>query len=324
MELRHLRYFIAVAEEGSLRVAAEKRLHTAQPSLSRQIRDLEQEVGVQLLQRSARGTELTAAGRTFLDHARLSLAQAEAAVESARRTAQPAKPVFAIGFLTGHEVDCIPPTTNILRDALPNLEVRVFSGFSVDLADDLQRGKLDIAFMRREPNPDLEYRLIVRERLVAILPRDHRLAARKSIDPRDLIGETYIGISSVARILRTTVSEYLNRSDVRITPHLEVDNFTMAISLVGSTRGVALLPASIDSYLPPSIVSRSLGGEQPMIDLVLGFQKANKSPVLEGFLSRLVDLSAPVRRKAVRTAGVRLSHSRQATEVDASNDRIVD
>jgi LysR family transcriptional regulator, hca operon transcriptional activator len=297
MELRHLRYFIAVAEEGSLNLAAEKRLHTSQPSLSRQIRDLELEVGTPLFQRSVRGIELTAAGRAFLDHARLSLAQAEAAVASARRTAHPAKPVFAVGFLTGHEVDCIPPTTNTLRDELPNLEVRVFSGFSTDLADDLLRGKLDMAFLRREPNLDLEYRLIVRERLVAILPRDHRLAVRESIDPQDLIGETFIGISSVAHILRSVVSDYLDRSAVRITPHLEIDNFAMAISLVGSTGGVALLPASIRSYLPPSVVSRSLAGEQPMIDLVLGFHKANKSPVLDKFLGRFVDLSAQVLRQ---------------------------
>ena len=73
MELRHLRYFVAVAEEGSLTLAAEKRLHTAQPSLSRQIRDLEYEVGVPLMSRSVHGIELTAAGRAFLDHARLSL-----------------------------------------------------------------------------------------------------------------------------------------------------------------------------------------------------------------------------------------------------------
>ena len=78
MELRHLRYFIAVAEEGSLTVAAERRLHTAQPSLSRQIRDLEHEIGVPLLTRSARGVELTEAGKVFLDHARLALAQVEA------------------------------------------------------------------------------------------------------------------------------------------------------------------------------------------------------------------------------------------------------
>src|SRR5258705_13310204 len=101
MELRHLRYFVAVAEAGSLTVAAEKRLHTAQPSLSRQIRDLEYEVGVQLMSRSVHGIELTAAGRAFLDHARLALTQAEAAAEAARRAAQPVMPTFAIAFLTG-------------------------------------------------------------------------------------------------------------------------------------------------------------------------------------------------------------------------------
>jgi len=85
-----------------MKLAAESRLHTAQPSLSRQIRDLEHEVGVALSARSVRGVELTAAGRAFLDHARLSLTQAEAAVEAARRAARPAKPIFAVGFRTGH------------------------------------------------------------------------------------------------------------------------------------------------------------------------------------------------------------------------------
>src|SRR5580658_6959258 len=118
MELRHLRYFIAVAEEGSLTVAAEKRLHTAQPSLSRQIRDLEYEVGVPLLSRSVHGVELTPAGRAFLDHARLALTQAEAAGEAARRAAQPAKQIFAMGFLTGQEADWLPRATSVLRDEL--------------------------------------------------------------------------------------------------------------------------------------------------------------------------------------------------------------
>src|ERR1700730_15760193 len=98
MELRHLRYLVAIAEEGSLTVAAERRLHTAQPSLSRQMRDLEFEVGAQLMTRSARGIELTPAGRAFLDHARLALAQVEAAGTAARRASQPAKATFALGF----------------------------------------------------------------------------------------------------------------------------------------------------------------------------------------------------------------------------------
>src|SRR6202521_5100646 len=105
MELRHLRYFIAVAETGSLTVAAERRLYTSQPSLSRQIRDLEEEVGAELFNRSARGVELTAAGKAFLDHARLALSQVDAATEAARRASQPTKKTFAIGFQTGHEMN---------------------------------------------------------------------------------------------------------------------------------------------------------------------------------------------------------------------------
>src|SRR5947208_1592761 len=187
MELRHLRYFVAVAEEGSLTLAAEKRLRTAQPSLSRQIRDLEYEVGVALLTRSVHGVELTAAGRAFLDHARLALTQAEAAGEAARRAAQPTRQIFAIGFLTGQEVEWLP---------------------------------------------------------------------------------------------RAIIGDYFKRRGIEIMPTLEIDNYAMAISLVASRRGVALLPISAESFLPWSVVSRPLKGEVPTIDLMIGYHKANASPIL--------------------------------------------
>lgn len=298
MELRHLRYFVAVAEEGSVKLAAEKRLHTSQPSLSRQIRDLENEVGAQLLRRGARGVELTQAGQAFLDHARVSLSHAKAAIEAAKRAANPAKPIFAVGFVVGHESDCIPPTTDILRDDLPGLEVRVYSGFSVNLAEDLVGGRLDAAFMRREPTDDLAYRHVFNEPLVAILQSDHRLAGHSAIDPRALMGETFIGISHVPRVLRGVVNDYLESSGVRIVPSFEIDNFAMAISLVGSTRGVALLPASIRSYLPPALVSRPMVGEQPTIELVIGFRPESRSPTLGKFLSRLAELRIRVQRSA--------------------------
>jgi len=111
MELRHLRYFVAVADAGSLTVAAEQKAPHSQPSLSRQIRDLEQEVGVQLMNRSAHGVELTSAGKAFLDHARMALLQAEAAKEAALRAAQPARPTFALGFLSGAEIGLLPEWT---------------------------------------------------------------------------------------------------------------------------------------------------------------------------------------------------------------------
>ena len=292
MELRHLRYFIAVAEEGSLTVAAEKRLHTAQPSLSRQIRDLEYEVGVPLLTRSVHGVELTAAGRAFLDHARLALTQAEAAAEAARRAAQPSKQVFAMGFTTGQEVDWLPRATGLLRHELATIEIRVSSDHSSTLADELVHGRLDIAFMRAEPLPDLELRPLAKEPLVAILPSDHKLAQRKAVDVRDFVGETYIGISGVPRVLRGIIADYFKRCKIEITPAFEIDNYAMAISLVASTRGVALLPASARNFLPWSVVSRPLKGEAPTIDVVAAYHKANTSPILQRFLSRIDELTA--------------------------------
>jgi len=292
MELRHLRYFVAVAEEGSLTVAAEKRLHTAQPSLSRQIRDLEYEVGVPLLSRSVHGVALTAAGRAFLDHARLALTQAEAAVDAARRAAQPAKQVFAVGFTTGQEVDWLPRATNLLRGELANIEIRVSSDHSATLVNELVQGKLDIAFLRAEQNPDIEIRVIAKEPLVAILPSDHKLAQRKAVDVRDFVGETYIGISKVPRVLRGIIAGYFARRKIEIAPSFEIDNYAMAVSLVASTRGVALLPASARHFLPWSVVSRPLKGEAPTIDVAVGYHKANTSPILKRFLSRVDDLIA--------------------------------
>jgi LysR family hca operon transcriptional activator len=241
---------------------------------------------------------LTAAGRAFLDHARLSLAQADAAAEAARRAAQPAKAIFSIGFLTGQEIDWLPHAPSLLRDELPEIEIRVSSGFSTDLADGLQRGKLDVAFLRRESKPDLEYRLVTKEPLVVILPCDHPLAGAAAIAPRELAAQAFIGISDVAPVLRAVIRDYLKRSGIEIVPTLEIDNYVMAMSLVTSTRGVALLPASVRGYLPQSVTSRPLEGEGPTIDLLIGYHRANPSPILRKFLSGIDDLSARIYSKA--------------------------
>jgi LysR family transcriptional regulator, hca operon transcriptional activator len=309
MELRHLRYFIAVAEEGSLTVAAEKRLHTAQPSLSRQIRDLEYEVGVPLLTRSVHGVELTAAGRVFLDHARLALTQVEATIEAARRAAQPSKPTFALGFLTGQEMDWLPEVMRVLRDELPKIEVTVSSQYSPDLAQSLLRGKLDLAFMRPEAQmPDLDYRIIVREPLIVVLPSDHRLASRDTIALKDIAGETFIGMSNTAPTLRVIIDGYLERSGPNLQQAHRVDNLAMAMSLVASTRGVALLPEYAKNFLPWAVTSRPLAGEPVTIDLVVGYHKANTSPILKSFLSRIDQLTVGLSEKAAKS--VRRKRSR--------------
>ena len=299
MELRHLRYFVAVAEAGSLTVAAEQRLHTSQPSLSRQIRDLEDEVGARLLTRRARGIELTPAGRAFLDHARVVLSQVEAAAEAARRVAHPTKPCFALGFLTGHEGTWMAEALRILRDELPNIDVMISSQYSPQLANALLQGKVDAAFLRREKGvPELAFRPLVKEPLVVVLPIDHRLAALKAISPGDLLGETFVTVSDTAPVLRVVIDDYLKRSGTSIRPAHEADHLAMGISLIASTRGVGLLPAYAQNFLPSSVTSRPLKGGAPTIELVLGYKKSNESPILKLLLSRLDELVARVSKKA--------------------------
>jgi LysR family hca operon transcriptional activator len=293
MELRHLRYFVAVVEEGSLTTAAEKRLHTSQPSLSRQMRDLEDEVGADLLSRSVHGVELTAAGQAFLDHARLALAQVDAAVEAARRAAQPGKQTFAIGFQTGHEMTWLPRAMHVLRDELKNIQVTVSSDYSPDLAEALVRGRLDLAFLRVEPGYDLGYYVVDREPLIVLMPSDHRLATKQAIHPREFVGEIFIGGANKAAVLRAVTEDYLRRSGVNIKLDHGVDNMAKAMSLVASTRGLALMPAYARNLLPASVVSRPLEGEAPTIDVAVGYSTSNTSPILKLFLSRLDELKGP-------------------------------
>jgi len=293
MELRHLRYFVAVVQEGSLTTAAERRLHTSQPSLSRQIRDLEYQVGTELLSRSVHGVELTAAGKAFLDHARLALMQVDAAVEAARRAALPPKKTFAIGFQTGHEMNWLPRVMHVLREELKSIEVKVSSDYSPDLAEALVRGRLDAAFLRVEPGYELAYHVVDREPLIVLMPSDHRLTAKQAIHPREFVGEIFIAGSNKARVLRAVTEEYLRRSGVNIKVDHGVDNMAMAMSLVASTGGLALMPAYAKSLLPWSVVSRPLEGEEPTIEVAVGHNTSNSSPILKVFLSRLNELMGP-------------------------------
>ncbi|MBV9826131.1 MAG: LysR family transcriptional regulator [Alphaproteobacteria bacterium] len=290
MELRHLRYFIAVAEEGSVTVAAEKRLHTAQPSLSRQLRDLEIEVGAPLFTRGARGVQLTAAGRAFLVHARVSVSEAGEAVQAARRAGRPAKAVFSVGFLMGQEVDWLPHVTRILRAELPKIEFKVTSMFSPDVAEALQKGEIDLGFMRVERQPDVTFVMIAKEPIVVVLPSDHPLAEEREIDPIALEGETLVGFSDFAIVLREVVEGYLIGKGIELTPSHRVENPATILSLVASLRGVALMPAYIEALLPWSVVSRPLKGEPPTIDLAVGYRSDNPSPVLKTFLAGLDQL----------------------------------
>ncbi len=134
---------------------------------------------------------------------------------------------------------------------------------------------------------------------MVILPGDHHLAALKAISPRDLAGETFVTVSDTAPVLRAVIDNYLKRSGVNITPAHEADHLSMGMSLIVSTRGVGLLPAYAQNFLPSSVTSRPLKGDTPTVELVLGYRRSNQSPVLKLLLSRLDELVARASNKTL-------------------------
>jgi LysR family transcriptional regulator, hca operon transcriptional activator len=267
-----------------------------QSPLSRQIRDLELEIGVKLLERMTRGIALTAAGRVFLDHARLALLQVEAAAEAARRAEQPQKPVFVVGFLAGQEVVLLPDTLRILREEAPDVEFALSSQSSPELALALMRGKVDVAFLRRETQTTgLAFKFLIKEPLIAVLPTGHRLAARKAIRPQEVARETFISL--VAPVLKSAIDDYAAKVGITLKPKHDADNLSGAMSLVASIGGVTLIPLYAQNMLTRAVVARPLRGEPPTIDLLMGYNKSNTSPLLKRFLSRADELVVGVSQK---------------------------
>jgi LysR family hca operon transcriptional activator len=298
MELRHLRYFVAVAEEGSLTYAAERRLHTAQPSLSRQMRDLELEIGAQLFQRGARGIVLTAAGRIFYDQARIILLQVEVASEAARKADQPGKQVLVIGFLAGQELVWLPEVLRIVREEAPGVEVMISNRSSPELALALAQGKVDLAFLRREPlTPGLAFIPLVKEPLIALLPARHSLARDKVIRPQALSYETYINSTSVAPVVASAIDGYTTKTRASLQPEFSTETIAAAVSLIASTGGFTLCPSYGKTLLTPNVVARPLEGKPPMIEVVMGYNKSNTPAPVKRFLGRAEELAYVVSKK---------------------------
>lgn len=192
MELRHLRYFITVAEELNFSKAALK-LYTAQPSLSQQIKDLEQDVGVQLLYRTKRKVELTEEGAVFLEQARLTLAQADKAVAMARQVLQAKQQTLSVGFMPIVEIEIFPKILPNLRIQIPDLKIKLLSLNSSQQIQALKKGELDVTFTGCNLNDDLiESRFVLREPLTLLLPTHHPLAQYACVPIQALDGINFI------------------------------------------------------------------------------------------------------------------------------------
>ena len=259
MELRHLRYFVAVAEERNFGRAA-RRVHIAQPPLSQQIRALERDLGVTLLHRTSRRVLLTDAGRAFLVEARSTLAQADRAAQVASRAAGGQIGQLVIGHMASAELNVFPRLLPVFRKRCPGVDL-AFRLLGVEEQFEMLRGgEIHVGFVRL-PAADrsLTVKPLVREPLVIALPERHRLARRRSLALRALAGERLLLFP------RTHAPGYYDllmaicRHDgfeptiVQVTRHLHT-----LLSLVATGDGVALVPKCVARLARPGVVCRAL------------------------------------------------------------------
>lgn len=288
MELRHLRYFITVAEELNFSKAALK-LYTAQPSLSQQIKDLEEDVGVKLLNRTKRKVELTEEGAVFLEQARLTLAQADKAVAMARQVSQAKQQMLRIGFVPVAEMKIFPYILPNLRVQNPDLKIELLSLNNNEQMHLLKKGDLDLTFTRHNFNSDeIESQFVIREPLIFLLPKDHPLAKYERIPVKALNGIDFIIPSAEQSLtLNQAILDFAKANGIELNIVQKADNILFNINSIGMGLGCTILPGYIAPLTMDNTVIRPLDVELPYLDLYVSYHKNNKSYVVSKFLELL-------------------------------------
>src|SRR5579885_297450 len=287
MELRHLRYFVAVAEELHFSRAAE-RLHIAQPPLSQQIRQLEDELGVRLFERTRRRVELTDAGRMVLEEARRTLAQAERVASTARRASEGSAGFLRVGFSSSAPYTTLPAVLRAFRAQYPEVALNLFERSTEEQIELIAADKIDVAFVRRpvENAPDsLIVRTILREPFVLALPRDHRLCRRREVDIRSLAGEPFVLFPRhAAPGLYDQFAAICRRGGFKPRVAQEAVQMQTIVSLVSAGLGVAIVPASIRKLHRERVAYRPIHPGNATSEMAVVYDRNNSSRALQSFL----------------------------------------
>lgn len=294
MELRSLRYFLAVIDEGTFRRAA-KRLMITQPPLSREIRRMERELGVDLFDRSCQPVELTRAGRALEADARAVLSRVESAMAAARRAAT-GREQITIGFLGAAANGLLPPTVRRFRTAYPNVEL-ILQEHESGLAqlEHLREHRIDVGLVR-EPvtDPALCCDLIVDEPFVAILPRDHELASsRDPISVSDLADQPFV-FWSRANAPNPFDSAIAMFRDLGLNMPIvqEALGVQAVLGLVAAGIGISLLPESVEALNRIGTVTRPLASPCPTIPLYAIWHVDSQSAPLKNWLQILHEMAS--------------------------------
>ena len=292
MELRHLRYFVAAAEAENVSRAATN-LHVSQPALSRQIRDLEDEIGFPLFERTAKSVRLTQAGRTFLIEARAVLRRAEEAVDAARAVANGARAELRVGYAPTPTVRLIPPALRAFQSHLPGVRVRLHDLSTEEMLAWIREGKLELAFLAR-PNRamlrGLHFEELARDAICLAVSPGHPLARRRTVTLDQAAREPLVVFS---RKDYPEYQEYLEAwfAPIQAKPTIaaEYDSATSLIAAVESGAGLALLPASFSCVAGPrlKLLPLSPAPEPLVVGVVWG--RHGLTPAADAFLKAARD-----------------------------------
>jgi DNA-binding transcriptional LysR family regulator len=303
MELRHLRYIIAVAEEGHITRAAE-RLGIAQPPLSRAIKAIEQDIKVQLFRRVPRGVELTDAGRAFLDSARATFANLDRGLESARRTARGEEGQISVAFTSSTAFHpLVPRVIREFREAFPRVAVTFVQGNAGELIEHVEGDRLDAAFSRLRivKLEGIIFHPLLQEPMVVALPEGHALARgparvplRRFSDDTFVVNRQQRGLAAI----RDDVVAACHAAGFSPRVGQEAPNVIATLPLVAAGIGISIVPASLQHMHVPGVVYRRLTGSmQPKVPLNLASRRGDTSAVVRQFVNL-------VRRRAKDYPGI--------------------
>jgi DNA-binding transcriptional LysR family regulator len=302
MELRHLRYFVGVAEAFSFTKAAEK-LRVAQPSLTRQIKDLEEELGVRLLDRTKHSVALTAEGRSFLADSKQLLASAANMVQSVRRLHDGEVRALNVGYVSNLFHDLLPRTLASFRQSFPSVSINLFDMSCGDQFRALEEGRLDLAFVGlHEPIAlrGFEFRTIASYRTLAALPKDSPLASKKSVRLEALEPLFFIGMSEASYpFYRHWLTKTCHRAGFTPKVLQDVDIERTMIHSVSEGLGVALVPEQLKKLPHPNVVFRPV---TPVVatEACVAWKGGNPSLPLQAYVNIVENVGRNMRRSGGR------------------------
>ncbi len=292
LELRHLRYFVTVASERSFTRAAE-RLHIAQPPLSRQVQQLEEELGLVLIERGSRPLRLTDAGRLLHEQAVQVLERVEDIHAMARHLRNVERRRLSIGFVPSLLYGHLPEVIRRYRDACPQVELTLLELTTLEQLAALKEARIDVGFGRIPlEDPAVERRILRNESLVAALPAGHRLVEQEErLRLDDIAGEALIVFPKAPRpsFADEVLALYRERELRPSTVH-EVRELQTALGLVAANAGICLVPASVQRLKRDDVVYRPLDEAKAMVPVIMSHRRDERSAELELLLNLIEDL----------------------------------